>query len=131
LSDIVLTREFPGQRSFVDSVRALEKKQLHSETGWINVGITNPSDPDYDISPPFQNGWSNIPDGCPLSFYLSRDGEVRMRGNIQGGPFASIVFTLPNGYCPEYIERFVVPSGVLGFHNIIEIYPNGNVVLLI
>ena len=128
----VHTREYAGDRSFIDTVNNLTKKPIMSDTGWIEVGVTNPSDPDYDISPPFLNGWASVVAGNipPMSFYLSHDGETRIRGMITGGVAGTVAFILPTGYRPEYTERFVVPNDVSGETAIVQVDPNGNVTIL-
>ena len=128
----VLTKEWPGTRSFLDTVNKIQKVALTPDTGWIRVGISATTNPDYEISPPFENGWDNVggTNSPPMSFYLSASGEVRLRGNIEGGSSGTTIFTLPSGFRPEFTERFSIPKDDLGGTSTIEINPNGEVIMI-
>lgn len=105
-----------------DLISDIRRPQLIPYTGWHDINESG------DRFIPFQNSWENSgADGAaPAGFYLSEDGEVRMRGKITGGLAETIVCTLPEEVCPEYVESFIVPV-VGGGRAEIEVRPDGNV----
>jgi hypothetical protein len=131
--------EIPRNLDLLQSHSELRSpKKLH-DTGWINVlastGGLAAGDPGVidnahatGVQPVFQNSWVNVGGSAvPCSFYLSPEGEVRLRGAITGGTLPSVAFTLPVGYRPEYSHRFV---GALSIGNdiaTIQVDPNGDV----
>jgi len=96
------TPDFSSNKDFIDLIK--DKPKLLPETGWNHVG---PSE-DHGIN--FLSGWGNSStSGVPASWYLSEDGEVRLRGKVTGGSVGSTIFTLPEEVRPEYLERYIVP----------------------
>lgn len=100
------TPDFKSNKSFSDLLREATKPRPFPETGWYRVGLSEA----YQI--PFENGWDNVSaTNVPASWYLSEDGEVRLRGNVftDGEDFETTIFTLPEEVRPEYTETYVVP----------------------
>ncbi len=85
-------------------ISELRKPQILPETGWWKVGEDEPNEI------PFEDGWDNVGSGNPpASWYLSEDGEVRMRGKVTGGADNTNICTLPEEVRPEFTETFVCP----------------------
>jgi hypothetical protein len=82
---------------------------------WIYVGTTGVDGVDSLLtvdSPPFQNSWTNaLGDEAPVSFLLTFNGWVHLRGGFAGGADNTTVFTLPVGYRPPYRQEMVIPTG--------------------
>ncbi len=99
---------------------------LRRQEPWILVGGGGPI---------FENGWANYssPFG-PLRFIKDTLGFVVITGAVTGGTPSSAtpIFTLPDGYRPEYQEAFIIPSDSItvvngdAFRRII-VYPDGKV----
>jgi hypothetical protein len=106
--------------SLADVVGQTRRPKLEPETGWAKVGITA----GYEASTPkgsfvgvgFTNSWisATTVDSVPASWYLSEDGETRMRGKIRGGATNTVVFALPEEARPEYAETFICPIDTNG-----------------
>jgi hypothetical protein len=85
------------------------------------------------IAPRLHNGWTNIGNGYnPTGYYKDILGIVRLRGRISwcdtDNIYSSTIFTLPEGYRPEYIESFGrirTPDKLRWLY----IMPNGDVVV--
>jgi hypothetical protein len=96
------TPDFMQNKDFNDLIK--KKRRALPETGWNNVG------PDEDHGVDFENSWANSgPSTIPASWYLSENGEVRLRGKITGGETGTTIFTLPEEVRPEFKERFIIP----------------------
>jgi hypothetical protein len=88
-----------------DMLAENRKPPVLPETGWWKVG---PSEP-YEIE--FGGTWENVgASAADASWYLSEDGEVRLRGKIGGGADDTVAFVLPEEVRPEFVEVFVVPA---------------------
>lgn len=85
-------------------IKALEASPGGGNDGpWHNVG-----DPG---EPPFENSWTNaLGDEAPVSFILTANGWVQIRGGFTGGADGTTVFTLPVGYRPAYRQEMVIPT---------------------
>jgi hypothetical protein len=116
------TPDFKQNRTIMDLISDTRKPRPMAETGWWKIG---PSE-SYGIV--FQNSWANVGgSGVPsASFTTSEDGWVRMRGKIDGGAAATVVFNLPTEARPEYLEVFPCAVEGGGTANV-SIYPNGDV----
>lgn len=79
--------------------RRLQGSERQNDTPWIFVG-----DPDADQpwAPPFTNG-ANIPGQAPLSFLMTIDGWLKLRGGFTIDP-------TPGGVVPGD-EVFALPDG--------------------
>ena len=102
------SRDLNIDRNIFDTIAKTRAPELEPETGWWKVGASE----EYEI--PFENSWSNAGvlagiTNAPASWYLSADGEVRLRGKITGGATDSVAFTLPEEVRPEYAETFICP----------------------
>lgn len=96
-----------GNRGLGDVVRQLRRPELPAETGWIEPGGTN-AETGGEFSPPFENNWNHSPDPNPnTGFYLSKNGEVRFRGELKTGIMGSTVFVMPEGYRPKVRQHFL------------------------
>jgi len=99
-----------GNRSLTDTIKDIRYPRPLPETGWIHVGTTNPA-LGAGIAPDFEGSWDNVGvDAPPAGFYLAPDGEVRFRGVVTGDVAGTTIFTLPEGYRPEYDTTFIVPQ---------------------
>jgi len=102
-------------RTIGELIASQRKPQLLPETGWAKVSLTigyEASTPKgYFIGIGFTNSWINATqaNSVPASWYLSDDGEVRLRGKIRGGNDDTVAFVLPEDVRPEYAETFVAP----------------------
>lgn len=66
-----------NKNNFDDLLGGWKRPRPLPETGWNNVG------PSEDHGVDFQGTWSNVSDTTvPASWYLSEDGEVRLRGRV-------------------------------------------------
>jgi hypothetical protein len=113
--------DFKRNKSITDLISDTRKPKLLPETGWYRIAITELFEGagvggQYIGSTlaVFINGtsWANVAgiSNPPTSWYLSEDGEVRMRGKIKGGAgTGETIFTLPEEVRPEYTETFIVP----------------------
>jgi hypothetical protein len=71
------TPDFRQNKTFEDLINEATRPKPLPETGWNMVG------PGEDHGVDFQNGHDNFSDtAVPCSWYLSEDGEVRLRGRI-------------------------------------------------
>lgn len=114
------TQDLLGYRNFLERVQRLNAPKKRAYDGWIEVG-----DPDWDTG--FQNGWGNVGDPYPpLSYHLSDEGKVYIRGAVDGGALGTVIFTLPDGFWPEYNEVFIV-AAVGGGSCQVEISTTGDV----
>jgi hypothetical protein len=121
------SRDLNIDRDIFDTVAKTRAPSLEPETGWYKIG---PSET-YGIS--FDNSWGNVGvlagvTNAPASFYLSADGEVRMRGKIDGGSTGTVAFVLPDEVRPEYAETFICAVDGGGSANV-TVHPNGEVIV--
>lgn len=114
------SHDIPGIRGLDHSIVDIRRHKPEPDTGWIFVGAVGAADntPDSlldEISPPFENGFSNPPDTDPtalVSFYMDAVGVVWLRGKPQpsGGVLPLTAFHLPDGYRPAASHFFVGAS---------------------
>ncbi len=98
------TPGFKITKSTSDLISDLRKPRVLPETGWWKVGASQP------LGVAFEGTWDNVGGtNAPASWYLSEDGEVRIRGKITGGADNTVVCTLPEEVRPEFTETFVCP----------------------
>lgn len=96
------SRDLNIDRDIFDTVAKNRAPHLEPETGWWNVGVEE----EQEI--PFEGSWGNY-DGvgyAPASWYLSEDGESRLRGAVDGGNEGDVIFYLPEEMWPEYKQVF-------------------------
>jgi hypothetical protein len=71
------TPDFNQNRTLADLIAEQRRPKPLPETGWNNVG------PSEDHGVDFWGAWANFATNTvPTSWYLSEDGEVRLRGRI-------------------------------------------------
>jgi len=92
---------FKNTTTTSELISELRKPEILPETGWWNVGEEEPQEI------PFEGTWGNYGnDYAPTSWYLSTNGETRLRGVVDGGNEGSIIFYLPEEVWPEYKQVF-------------------------
>jgi hypothetical protein len=113
---------FNRSRTIPDLIAEERRRRPDADTSWFKVGPTEPMAVD------FQNSWGNVGGSgiAPASWYLSENGEVRLRGKITGGVAGTVAFTLPVNVRPQYAETFIVAVDGGGKANV-EIRQNGDV----
>ena len=76
----------------------------------------------------FKNSWTDYA-GDVGRYYKDAIGTVHLRARVaNGAAIPSTVFTLPEGYRPEYTLYFpVVANGAFGYVNV---QPDGDVIIL-
>jgi len=95
------SRDLNIDKDIFDIVGQDRRPKLEPETGWWNVGEEEP----HEI--PFEDAWGNYGnDYAPASWYLSTNGETRLRGVVDGGDEGTIMFYLPEEVWPEYKQVF-------------------------
>jgi len=103
------TPGFKITQTIPDLIAESRKPRIQPETGWWNIGESEPLEILFN---PEGGDWGNAGvlagiTHAPSSFYLdSAEGEVRLRGVIDGGVSGDIVFYLPPEACPEYRQEF-------------------------
>ena len=127
------TPDFRKNKTLSDVVNEGRRPQKIPETGWYRVAITENFEGSGFIGGTeavFQNAWENLggATNAPASWYLSEDGEVRLRGKITGGEDATLVFTLPEECRPEFCETFICATDNGGKANV-TIWPDGRVIV--
>ena len=122
------SRDFRVGRDLIDTIRDLKRPGLGPQTGWRAVGASG-----TDGGVPFGAAWGNAGvvagvTNAPASWHLSDDGEVRLRGTVDGGSPGSTIFTLPEENCPEFAESFACPMEGGGFAKV-TVHADGRVTL--
>ena len=121
------SRDLNIDNSLADVVGQTRRPKLEPETGWYKIGVSEA----YAIS--FVNSWSNVGvvagvTNAPAGWYLSEDGEVRLRGKIDGGSAGTVAFVLPDEVRPEYAETFICAVNGGGKANV-TVHANGDVII--
>lgn len=124
-------RELNVDRQLADVVNEIRRPKLQAETGWYNVGEEWAASEPIEID--FLNSWSNVGvtsgvTNAPAGWYLSEDGEVRLRGKIDGGTLGVPAFILPEEVRPEYAETFICAVEGGGKANV-TVHANGEVIV--
>lgn len=99
-------------RNIADLIAEQRRIRTSPDTNWYRVGPGDaemPGEEEHDVD--FLNGWENVGDtgDSPASWYLSHNGEVRLRGHIVG-PEGTVAFILPEEVRPQFAEKFVVAA---------------------
>lgn len=115
---------FKVARTTSEIIAELRKPPILPETGWWNIGDGEP------LEIPFEGSWGNNGDTneAPASFYLSEDGEARLRGVVDGGNEGDTIFILPEELRPEWNQTFACAVIGGGTANII-VNIDGEVIL--
>jgi len=121
------SRDLNIDKTIFDVVGNTRAPRLEPETGWYKAGPSEAHEID------FQNSWGNVGvlagvTNAPAGWYLSEDGEVRMRGKIDGGAAGTIVLVLPEEVRPEYAETFICAVDSGGKANV-TVHANGEVIV--
>lgn len=124
-----MPRNHEGYTDIVSRINDMRRPGVEPVTSWIDVAKTRRGG---DGTLEFENSWGNIGgQRPPAQFHLSEDGKVYLRGHVGGGAVGSIIFTLPEGYRPDYAHRFAVPASDDGkSYATIEVADNGEVRLI-
>lgn len=74
-----------------------------------NIAALIPPNEDW-TAPTFTDGWLDYvgAGASPAGFYKDPWGRVHLRGLIDSGSVPGDIFTLPSGYRPDQIARFLV-----------------------
>lgn len=104
------SRDLNIDKTIFDVVGNVRAPRIEPETGWYNIGEEWAAEEPIEFD--FLNGWGNVGTvedvpHAPASFYLSEDGEVRLRGVIDGGSVGTIAFMLPEEVRPEFAQTFI------------------------
>lgn len=122
------SRDLHIDKSLGDVIASTRRPRLGPETGWWKVGPSQPHEVDFNA--PWGNaGVLNDITHAPASWYLSHNGEVRLRGVVDGGDIGDIIFTLPPEVRPEYAQTFICAIIDGGAHANVRVEPNGDVIL--
>lgn len=122
----------PGLTSLLwEHEQRIRSQELRGDEGWIYVGtvaVDGVDDLITDDSPPFLNDWTNsLGDDAPVSFRRTLNGWVHIRGGFTGGLDGTVIFTLPEGFRPEYQQQMVIPSASLTAFATCVVLANGDV----
>lgn len=115
---------FRRNKTISDLISDTRKPRHLADTAWYRVGI----DQDYEI--PFENSWDNAggANNPPAQWYMDEEGEVRLKGLVDGGAEGTTMFTLPEENRPQHREVFTCAVEGGGSANV-GVYPDGSVVL--
>jgi hypothetical protein len=127
--------DFKRNKSMMELIADTRKPKLMPETGWYRIGISElfegagqgglfvgSSLAIFDL----YASWRNVDDtptsgsasaSSPASWYLSPDGDVRLRGRVISPEITGEIetlFWLPPEARPEFIERFIVTVDAYG-----------------
>jgi hypothetical protein len=120
------TPDFRINKSIPDLIADTRRPNILPETGWYKVGMSS----GYEIGSYFLNSWLNdsSPTSPDASWYLSEDGEVRLRGKITGGALGVVAFLLPEEVRPEFAETWICAVDGGGTANV-SVYPDGSLIV--
>ena len=113
-----------GNFQVLDPETNEEVFSVDAETGNLDLPLEDV------IHPVLQNGWKDYGSGyASATFWKDQFGVVHIRGMISDGDTApdALMFNLPEGYRPQYRQHFTVGTG--DYKGVIQIFPNGNVVV--
>ena len=67
--------------------------------------VQTPTEPvrlvDTPGNPAFEDGYTNLGQGASAGFFKDQFGVVHLQGDVNPPNFASVIFTLPEGYRPD------------------------------
>ncbi len=116
-----LRRETIHTKVWGDHERRLLNAEKRTDGPWIYVGGTT------DDSPPFENGWDNVGGtATPARFRWRLDGNLDLELAVGGGDLGTVIFTLPDGWRPDYDARLTAVDDT-GTVAIIEVLTDGSV----
>lgn len=78
-------------------ITVIEQKVARLERAAVNLTWRSVSDEGL-----YGAGWSDVSGYEPLAFAISRDGIVYFRGVTQSDGSGFVIFTIPEGFRPEY-----------------------------
>lgn len=115
-----------------DHEQRLRNHDLRGDERWIYVGTIGQDGVDSLLtpdSPPFVPPWTNsLGVDAPVSFRRTLNGWVHIRGGFYGGLDGTVVFTLPEGFRPEYQQQMVIATGAVDHYATCIVATNGDVV---
>jgi len=118
---------FNRNRNIPDLIAEQRAHKPEPDTSWFKTG-------EEEIREiPFENSWGNVGvlagvTNAPAGWYLSTNGEVRMRGKVDGGAVGTRIFVLPEEVRPEYAETFICAVDG-GLKANVTIHANGDVIV--
>lgn len=121
------TPGFKIARTIPEMIADARRPKIKADTAWYKVGISEFQ------GVGFTNSWLNVGflagiTHAPTGWYLSENGEVRLRGVVDGGLPGTVIFNLPEEVRPEYAQTFVCATIGGGTANI-RVEPDGDVLL--
>jgi len=99
--------DLPRNTDLIGTIRDMKRPLTATEDGFVVVGtfidIGDPgNDPGTDeISPPFENGWENIP-GMTSGFRIDELGNITVSAAVQSGTEGTAAWTMPEDYRRPY-----------------------------
>lgn len=99
------TPGFKITKSVIDMLSETRKPSILPETGWWKAGASEPHQISFD-SDWVNSGAVNHPD---TAWWLSEDGEGRLRGKVRDGSVGNSILTLPEEIRPEFDQEFICP----------------------
>lgn len=109
------------KKTIFDLVAEQRKPPKLVDNAWYRIGVSQ----SHGIG--FTNSWDNLggSTSAPAGWYLSDDGEVRLRGKITGGSAGTTVFILPEEVRPEFAETWICAVDGGGTANV-TVWPDGS-----
>jgi hypothetical protein len=107
--DLVIITNYQGTGSSV--IEAVEVYKEPTPEPWRSVA--------------FENAWVNYgSDYSPVGYYKDTNGVVHLRGLTKSGTIGTCIFTLPEGYRPNY-RRLLTAQTYPNASNRVDIHTNG------
>lgn len=102
---------FNRNRTIPDLIAEERRVRTVTDTNWYRVGQGTPEMPGVeDHGVDFLNGGNVGASGdSPASWYLSENGEVRLRGHVNV-TVGTVLFVLPEEVRPQFAEKFLVAA---------------------
>lgn len=119
---------FNRNRTIPDLIAEERRVRTTEDTNWYRVGPGDAEMPGSEAHEViFQGGAGNVgaSGDSPASWYLSENGEVRLRGHINVS-VGTVIFTLPEEIRPQFAEKFLVAADE-GLNAHVIIRQNGEV----
>lgn len=95
--------DFPKNRTIGEVIANIRKPHPLADTAWYKVGPSEAHGVNFTNSAHNYPGSTN-PD-TPVSWYMSDDGEIRIRGVLEAAVGA--IFRLPVEARPEFSQTFI------------------------